>query len=207
MFVLFTSVLPWPTRCLFGMSVGLPSTWFPFLLVFAGGVSGGGRYLATPKGRRKWHEGQLRLPIFGKISRMVAVSRFCRTMSTLLDSGVPILTAVSIVKAVVDNDVIAEAVENAGKNIREGQSIAIPLKESGQFPPLVTHMIAIGEKTGDLEPMLSKVADAYDEQVENMVGALTSLLEPLMILTMGGVVTLVALSILLPMMEMSSMAR
>ncbi|MBL8614014.1 MAG: type II secretion system inner membrane protein GspF [Deltaproteobacteria bacterium] len=203
----FDSALPLPTRVVLGISDGLQAYWLPLLLLIGGGVYGARRYLATPKGRRKWHEWQLRLPIFGKISRMVAVSRFCRTMSTLLDSGVPILTAVSIVKAVVDNDIIAEAVENAGKNIREGQSIAIPLKESGQFPPLVTHMIAIGEKTGDLEPMLSKVADAYDEQVENMVGALTSLLEPLMILTMGGVVTLVALSILLPMMEMSSMAR
>jgi general secretion pathway protein F len=203
----FDQALPLPTRIVLGISDGLQSYWLPLLLLLGGGVYGLRRYLATEQGRRKWHEAQLRIPIFGKISRMVAVSRFCRTMSTLLDSGVPILTAVSIVKSVVDNDIIAEAVENAGKNIREGQSIAIPLKESGQFPPLVTHMIAIGEKTGDLEPMLSKVADSYDEQVENMVGALTSLLEPLMILTMGGVVTLVALSILLPMMEMSSMAR
>lgn len=203
----FDQALPLPTRIVLGISDGLQSYWYLLILFAVGAAFGARKYLKTEKGRRKWHELQLRIPIFGKISRMVAVSRFCRTMSTLLDSGVPILTAVSIVKSVVDNDVIAEAVENAGKNIREGQSIAIPLKESGQFPPLVTHMIAIGEKTGDLEPMLSKVADSYDEQVENMVGALTSLLEPLMILTMGGVVTLVALSILLPMMQMSSMAQ
>ena len=203
----FDAALPMPTRIVLGISDGLQAYWFPFL-VFAGlAAYGVKRYIATPKGRRAWHAAQLRIPIFGNINRMVAVSRFCRTLSTLLDSGVPILTAVSIVKAVVDNDIIAEAVESAGKNIREGQSIAVPLKESGQFPPLVTHMIAIGEKTGELEPMLGKVADAYDTQVENMVGAMTSLLEPLMILTMGGIVTMVALSILLPMMEMSSMAR
>lgn len=203
----FDAALPLPTRIVLGISDGLLAYWLPFLLLAGFSVYGIRRYVATPKGRRAWHSIQLRIPIFGNINRMVAVSRFCRTLSTLLDSGVPILTAVNIVKAVVDNDIIAEAVESAGKNIREGQSIAVPLKESGQFPPLVTHMIAIGEKTGELEPMLGKVADAYDTQVENMVGAMTSLLEPLMILTMGGIVTMVALSILLPMMQMSSMAR
>ena len=203
----FDAALPLPTRIVLGISDGLQAYWLPFLILAGFGVYGVRRYVATPKGRRAWHSLQLRIPIFGNINRMVAVSRFCRTLSTLLDSGVPILTAVNIVKAVVDNDIIAEAVESAGKNIREGQSIAVPLKESGQFPPLVTHMIAIGEKTGELEPMLGKVADAYDTQVENMVGAMTSLLEPLMILTMGGIVTMVALSILLPMMQMSSMAR
>jgi len=135
------------------------------------------------------------------------VSRFCRTLSTLLDSGVPILTAVGIVKNVVENDILAEAIENAGRNIREGQSIAGPLKESGEFPPLVTHMIAIGEKTGELEPMLGKVSDSYDQEVENMLGAMTSLLEPILILTMGGVVAIVALSILLPMLNLSAIAR
>lgn len=203
----FDAALPLPTRIVLGISDGLQAYWLPFLILSAFGAYGLQRYISTPKGRRAWHSLQLRLPIFGNINRMVAVSRFCRTLSTLLDSGVPILTAVNIVKAVVDNDIIAEAVESAGENIREGQSIAVPLKESGQFPPLVTHMIAIGEKTGELEPMLGKVADAYDTQVENMVGAMTSLLEPLMILTMGGIVTMVALSILLPMMQMSSMAR
>jgi len=108
---------------------------------------------------------------------------------------------------VVENDVMAEAIDTAGNNIREGQSIATPLKESGEFPPLVTHMIAIGEKTGELEPMLQKVSDAYDQQVENILGALTSLLEPLLILAMGGVVTIVALSILLPMLNLSAIAR
>ena len=147
------------------------------------------------------------MPLFGRVNRLVAVSRFCRTLSTLLDSGVPILTAVSIVKNVVENDILADAIANAGKNIREGQSIAGPLKESGEFPPLVTHMIAIGEKTGDLEPMLGKVADSYDQQVENTLAGLTSLLEPILILTMGGGVAIVALSILQPMLNMSAIAK
>jgi len=128
-------------------------------------------------------------------------------MATLLDSGVPILSAVAIVQTVVQNDVLAGAIEEAGSNIREGQSIAAPLKASGEFDPMVTHMIAIGEKTGELEPMLSKVADAYDQQVENTLNALTSLLEPLLILVMGGVVTIIALSILLPMLNLSAIAR
>jgi general secretion pathway protein F len=108
---------------------------------------------------------------------------------------------------VVENDVLAEAIETAGKNIREGQSIAGPLKDSGQFPPLVTHMIAIGEKTGEIEPMLQKVSDSYDQQVENILGALTALLNPMLIVMMGGVVAIVALSILLPMMNLSSVVR
>ena len=128
-------------------------------------------------------------------------------MSTLLDSGVPILTAVGIVKTVVGNDIIAEAIGGAGKNIAEGQSIAEPLKASGQFPPLVTHMITIGEKTGELEPMLGKVADAYDQEVERTLEGLTSILEPVMIVVMGGIVAVVALSILLPMLNMSAIAR
>jgi general secretion pathway protein F len=128
-------------------------------------------------------------------------------MSTLLDSGVPILTAIAIVKTVVGNDIIAEAIAGAGRNIAEGQSIAAPLKESGQFPPLVTHMINIGEKTGELEPMLGKVADAYDLEVERTLEGLTSILEPVMIVVMGGIVAVVALSILLPMLNMSAIAK
>jgi general secretion pathway protein F len=114
---------------------------------------------------------------------------------------------VSIVKTVVGNDVIAEAVAAAGVNISEGQSIAKPLKDSGQFPPLVTHMVNIGERTGELEPMLGKVADAYDQEVERTLESLTSILEPLMIVVMGGIVAIVALSILLPMLNMSAVVK
>jgi general secretion pathway protein F len=137
----------------------------------------------------------------------VAVSRFCRTLGTLLVSGVPILTALAIVKTVVGNDVIALAVEGAGKNIAEGQSIAVPLKQSGEFPPIVTHMITIGEKTGELEGMLTKVADAYDAEVENTVNSLTSLLTPILTIFMGLVVATIALGILLPMLQLASAVR
>ena len=122
-------------------------------------------------------------------------------------SGVPILTALQIVRTVVGNRVIASAIDGASKNIAEGQSIAVPLKASGEFPPIVTHMITIGEKTGELEGMLSKVADAYDAQVENTVNTLTSLLTPILTLFMGGVVATIALGILLPMLNLSSVVR
>ena len=203
----FNAGLPLITRVMLGISDFLASYWWLVGLFIGGVVYGAWRWVRTPQGRKKWHRWKLTMPIFGKVNRLVAVSRFCRTLSTLLDSGVPILTAVGIVKNVVENDILAEAIENAGRNIREGQSIAGPLKESGEFPPLVTHMIAIGEKTGELEPMLGKVSDSYDQQVENMLGAMTSLLEPILILTMGGVVAIVALSILLPMLNLSAIAR
>ncbi len=203
----FNAGLPLITRVMLAISDFLASYWWLVGLMIGGGAYAALRWVRTPVGRKKWHRWKLTMPIFGKVNRLVAVSRFCRTLSTLLDSGVPILTAVGIVKNVVENDILAEAIENAGRNIREGQSIAGPLKESGEFPPLVTHMIAIGEKTGELEPMLGKVSDSYDQEVENMLGAMTSLLEPILILTMGGVVAIVALSILLPMLNLSAIAR
>lgn len=203
----FGEALPLITRVILAISDGIQNYWWAMLMGMVAIVYGVFRWVRTPEGRRKWHNYQLTLPLVGKVNRLVAVSRFCRTLSTLLDSGVPILTAVAIVQTVVENDVLAEAIGNAGKNIREGQSIAGPLKESGQFPPMVIHMIAIGEKTGELEPMLSKVADAYDQQVENILSAFTSLLEPILIVVLGGIVATVAVAIMLPMLNMTQMIR
>lgn len=202
----FDATLPLITRVVLWFSDTVSVYWPVLLVVVVAAAYGALRYVRTPKGRRAWHGLILKAPLFGRVNRLVAVSRFCRTMSTLLDSGVPILTAVGITKSVVENDILADAIESAGQNIREGQSIAAPLKASGEFPPLVTHMISIGEKTGELEAMLAKVADSYDTQVDNILSALTSLLEPIMILVMGGIVTVVALSILLPMLNMTSLA-
>jgi len=201
------TALPALTQFVMAISDFLIAYWPLLILMFIGAVLGFRYWVKTPEGQTKWHGALLRLPVLGAVTRKVAVSRFCRTMSTLLDSGVPILSAVAIVKTVVGNDIIAEAIAGAGKNIAEGQSIAVPLKESGQFPPLVTHMINIGEKTGELEPMLGKVADAYDQEVERTLEGLTSILEPVMIVVMGGIVAVVALSILLPMLNMSAIAK
>ncbi len=143
-------------------------------------------YIATPAGKI-WKDGNmLKLPIFGQLLRMLAVTRFARTLATLLQSGVPLLKAMEIVRNVLDNAKLEQVVEEAAGSIREGQSIAEPLRRSGDFPPIVTHMIAVGERSGQLEAMLENVARAYDAQVETRVQALTSLLEPLMIVVMGG---------------------
>lgn len=199
--------LPFITSVLFGFSNFLTGYWWLLLLVGSAFGTWFLRYIRTPKGRWWWHKAQLRVPIFGNIQRKVAVSRFARTLSTLLSSGVPILSALAIVKSVVGNDVIADAVDNASRNIAEGQSIAGPLKASGQFDPIVTHMITVGERTGELETMLRKVADSYDLIVATTVDTLTSLLTPIMSLFMGVVVAIVALGVLLPMLNLSSAIR
>lgn len=160
-------------------------------------------FLATNDGQL-WKDGMiLKLPLFGSVFRMLAVSRFSRTLSTLLKSGVPLLKAMEIVRHVLDNAKLSKVVEEAAGSIREGESIAGPLKRSGQFPPIVVHMIAVGEKSGQLETMLENVAKAYDAQVETRVQAMTSLLEPLIIVIMGGGVGFIAFSILMPLIQMN----
>ena len=138
---------------------------------------------------------------------MIAVARFSRTLATLLQSGVPLLKAMDIVKNVLDNAKLEKVVETASGSIREGESIAVPLKRSGEFPPIVTHMIAVGEKSGELETMLENVAKAYDTQVDTRVQALTSLMEPLIIVFLGGAVGFIAFSILMPLIQMNDFVQ
>jgi general secretion pathway protein F len=164
-------------------------------------------WLATPEGRLAKDTFLLRMPIFGKLVQMLAVSRFARTLATLLRSGVPLLKAMDIVKNVLDNAQLEKVIETAAGSIREGESIAGPLKRSGNFPPIVTHMIAVGERSGQLEQMLENVARAYDSQVETRVQAMTSLLEPLMIVVMGGGVGFIAFAILTPLIQMNEFAQ
>jgi general secretion pathway protein F len=148
----------------------------------------------------------LRFPVFGRLVRLVAIGRFARTLATLLQSGVPLLTAMDIVRNVVGNERLAEVIDQARDAIREGESIAAPLKRSGEFPPLVHHMVSVGERSGALEEMLGNVADAYEDQVETTVGALTSLLEPLMIVGMGVVVAFIVFSVLMPILQINTLA-
>jgi general secretion pathway protein F len=164
-------------------------------------------YIATPVGKIRKDAFMLKLPIFGQLLRMLAVARFARTLATLLQSGVPLLKAMDIVKNVLDNAKLESVVQEAAGSIREGQSIAEPLRRSGDFPPIVTHMIAVGEKSGQLEQMLENVARAYDTQVETRVQALTSLLEPLMIVIMGGAVGFIAFAILMPLIQMNDFVQ
>ena len=137
---------------------------------------------------------------------MLAIARFSRTLSTLLKSGVPLLTSMDIVKAIVTNTILSGVIEQSRDAIKEGESIAAPLRRSGQFPPMVYHMVAIGERSGQLEEMLMNVANSYDAQVETRMTALTSLLEPIMIVCMGGVVAFIVMSILLPILQMNTLA-
>jgi general secretion pathway protein F len=164
-------------------------------------------WLSTPEGRLAKDGFMLRMPIFGPLVQMLAVSRFARTLATLLRSGVPLLKAMEIVRNVLDNAKLEAVIETAAGSIREGESIAGPLKRSGNFPPIVTHMIAVGERSGQLEAMLENVARAYDTQVETRVQALTSLLEPLMIVVMGGGVGFIAFAILMPLIQMNEFAQ
>ncbi len=165
------------------------------------------RHARTPAGRERLDRLSLRLPYFGGLIQKLAVARFARTLSTLLASGIGLLQALDIVKNVVSNSVLARAIENARDAIREGQSIAPPLRESGLFPPLVVHMVAVGEQSGQLETMLGKAADAYDNEVDNAVTALTTVLEPVMIVLMGGVVLFIVLAILMPIFELNRVVR
>lgn len=158
----------------------------------------------STEGRKTWDAVLLKIPIVGEIARMVAISRFTRTLATLLVGGVPMLNALDIVRNVVDNHVLALAIDEAKSNISEGESIAGPLRKSGQFPPIVVHMVNIGEKTGDLENMLTLVADAYDFQVKSKVDTLTTLLNPIMTLLIGIVIFVIVISIIVPMFDMTS---
>ncbi len=199
-------VLPLPTQLLMGLSSLVRDFWYILLPLFALSIWGFQRYIQSPRGRPWWDGFVLRAPVFGPLVRMVAITRFSKTLATLLASGVPLLTAFDIVKNVVQNTVLLETIEKARDAVKEGDSIAGPLKRSGQFPPIVTHMIAIGERSGQLEPMLQNVARAYEVQVESRLKALTSIMEPVMIVFMGVVVGFMVLAILLPMLQLGSSA-
>lgn len=162
------------------------------------------RFNKTERGKFFFDRLSLKLPVFGKITTMVVISRFTRTLGTLLASGIPLLDALKIGEAVMGNRVYGKTLEEVRSNVREGTSLAKPLKDSGVFPPLVTRMIAVGEQTGEMEAMLTKVADIYDQQVETMVSTLTSLLEPVMILIIGAVMAFIVFAVLLPIFNLTS---
>ncbi len=196
--------LPWTTQLLISTSTFARDYWYVILFGVPLLIVGAKKWIGTPKGKAWWDRTQLRLPVAGDLIRMLAISRFARTLGTLLKSGVPLLTSMDIVRNIVHNSVLSNVIESARDAIREGESIAAPLKRSGQFPPLVHHMIAVGERTGQLEEMLQNVAKSYDSQVEMRITALTSLLEPVMILFMGGAVAFIVFSILMPIMQLNT---
>jgi general secretion pathway protein F len=207
---IFTSMnkaLPLSTEILIWISTQVVAYWWALLGGFILSVVAFQRWTMTKNGREHWDRFKLRAPVFGRVTRMLGITRFAGTMSTLLGSGVPIVTAMNIARNLVGNVHLARAIENARENITEGQSIAEPLRRSGEFPPLVIHMIAIGEKTGELPAMLKNVADSYEEQVAGAIDTMTGLLEPAMIVFMGGTVGFIVVSVIMPIMDMSNLSR
>lgn len=197
--------LPLKTRFLVWLSHVFGAYWYIWLVVVVLGIMGFRRWSRSPSGRPRWHRFVLRSPLFGPLVKQVAVARFCRTLGTMLQSGVPMLRALEIGKEVLGNDVLVKAVDAARAGVTEGESLALMLRRSGHFPASVTHMIAVGERSGALEAMLIRVADAHEMEIDMRLQRMTSLLEPLMILFMGVAVGFVVFAILEPLMDMSKM--
>ncbi|MEJ2745990.1 MAG: type II secretion system inner membrane protein GspF [bacterium] len=199
--------MPGPTIVLLHASRFMKSYWWVIILVVAAIA------VAFKRGKQKkgvkliMDRVKLHMPISGQLARKMAVSRFARTLSILTASGVPILKAMGIVRTVVNNEVLSKAIDEAAEAVGAGKSIAEPLSKSGVFPPIVTHMVAVGETSGRVEEMLQNIADDYDTEVENAVLALVSLLEPAMIIVMGGVVGFLVFAILMPIFEMNQMVQ
>jgi type IV pilus assembly protein PilC len=196
--------LPLPTRIVIALSNNLVR-YFPFILVAVGAAGYGFRtYYATKAGRRVIDQIVLKMPILGNIMRKIAVARFCRTLATLISSGVPILDGLEITAKTAGNSVIEDAIMVTRTSIERGETISVPLKETKVFPPMVTQMIAVGEATGALDDMLAKIADFYEEEVDTAVAGLLTLLEPIMIAVLGVVVGGIVIAMYLPIFDLIS---
>ena len=165
------------------------------------------RWSRKPKGKAVVDRVRLKLPLIGPLVRFVGVARFARTLATMLSAGVPVLAALEITKKVLNNTVLEKVVEEARDAIREGESIATPLKRSGQFPSLMVHMVAVGERSGQLEAMLENVATAYERDVEAKVSRLTTILSPMLIVCMALAVVFIVFSVLQPIMDMQNFVQ
>jgi len=198
--------LPLPTRIVMGISDFLRGNIIFIIVILIGAGIGFGAYYRTEPGRLVIDNLRLNLPAIGNLERKSAVSRFSQTLSTLLSSGVTILDALSITAKTAGNAVLEKGLMRTLEKITGGQTIAEPLKETGVFPPMVIHMIAVGEKTGDLSGMLSKIAQFYNEEVDAAVDALTSMLEPIMIVVMGAFIGGILIAMYMPMFSMMDVA-
>ncbi len=199
--------LPTVTKIIIAISDALREWWWLFILSVVVPIIFFRRWKKTPKGKMTWDRISLKIPIFGPLALMIDVSRFTKTLATLLSSGVPLLVALDITKNVLGNAELMQAVENTKIAVKEGAPLALPLKQSGKFPMMVVHMIAVGEKSGALEEMLKVVAESYESQVENRISRLTTMLEPLMIVGMGATIAIIVFAILLPILKMNSFVQ
>lgn len=200
--------LPLLTRVMMSLSNMMKSWWFILLPAVVGLVIGFRKWKASDRGRRVWDQIKLKLPMkLGPVIQKIAISRFSRTMATLVSSGVPILQAIEITGKTSGNTVIEDAMLDVKESVRSGESIAKPLSRVSVFPPMVTHMISIGEETGALDNMLNKVADFYEDEVDTTIKSLTSILEPIMMLFVGGMVGVIVISMYLPMFSMMNLVQ
>ena len=199
--------LPLPTQILIMISDVLRRFFLFVVIIF--GILGflAKKYFNTPRGRYQFDRFSLRMPVFGPLLRKVVVAKFSRTLATLVKSGVPILSALDIVGKTSGNKVVEEAVDNARISIKEGEPISEPLSRSGAFPPMVVRMISVGEQTGQLEKMLNKIADFYDEQVDAAVSGLTSMIEPLVIGLLGIAVGGIVIALFMPIFKITELIR
>lgn len=203
MLVELDQVLPLPTRLLISASDLLHNYgWLLFSLLIVALLLAR-RWAGKEQGRLTLDRWRLKLPLVGRLNQLIATSRFSRTLSTLLGSGQPLLRALEITGKLLDNLILQRAIESAGRQVREGASLAEPLHKEKIFPPMLIQMIAVGEKSGELETMLRRVADTCDQQIEMSINRLLALLEPIMILLMGGAVGFIVLAILLPIFQAS----
>jgi len=199
--------LPLPTRILISAS-DLMKSYFPIFILLAGiGVYLFRRWIKTPDGRMIWDRLKLRFPVFGLLTRKTALARFSRTLAALTRSGVGILEALDIVAETAGNEVVAVALRETQSAVKRGDTLARPLEQHEVFPPMVTQMISVGEETGALDEMLDKIADFYDQEVTATVDALTSLIEPLMIVVMGAMVGGMVISLYLPMFNIIKLIK
>jgi type IV pilus assembly protein PilC len=196
--------LPGATQSLIDFSRWMRNNWYIVLAVGIGVPLGIHFFKRWPKGRYMWDKAMLKLPIFGPLFRKVAVARFSRTLGTMVSSGVPILDALNIVAKSAGNKVVEEGIYYTREKISEGKTMAEPLAESAVFPGMVVQMIAVGESTGALDQMLNKIADFYDEEVDVAVDALTSLMEPVMLVLLGGMVGYFLVAMYLPIFNLAS---
>lgn len=190
--------LPLPTQLVFGASVSIRQWWLLYMLAGAGMALGVRWYLRSSAGMRAWDAVKFRLPLFGPLFHKAVVARFCRTLSTLLSGGIPVLQALESAGPASGSGLVKEAVESTVEKIQEGKSIAWPLEESGLFPPMVIQMVAVGEESGTLAFLLGRVADFYESEVASIAKSLTSLIEPLMMIVLGVMVGGMVISIYLP---------
>ncbi len=204
MFTDMGGVLPLPTRIVLGTSDAIKDNIFIALGVIIAAIVGLKYFYKSKKGRRIVDGLLLKLPVLGPLIRKVAVAKFTRTLSTLISSGVPILDGLEIVSRTAGNKIVEEALMSTRRSISEGKTIADPLGKSGVFPPMVVQMISVGEATGALDAMLSKIADFYDDEVDNAVAALTSMLEPMLMVFLGVVVGFIVIAMYLPIFQMAA---